>query len=163
MPFHVQLTGPEVDEWGGFFALDLSPEQLEERLLQPYRAGEPITLDGRTVQPNEGLKVKITETENPSSQQKLAAQNRTKRMSRTIGGATLTRWEVGFMGGVPIEQMTSSRGRRAKARTRSSGPIQSSASSGSAGASHAWHTNSRRASEEGRRCRSRTNMTSSTS
>jgi DpnII restriction endonuclease len=99
VPFHVQISGEGTNEWGGIFAFDLSRKQLEERVLAPYRSGSPITVGGQTVQPGPGVRVRITETDRPSVEQRTAAQSRARRNARQIGSpATVARWEVVFMG-----------------------------------------------------------------
>jgi hypothetical protein len=46
---------------GALYAFDLSREQLIERIVDPYERGEPITLNGRTLQADDITSVEITE------------------------------------------------------------------------------------------------------
>jgi hypothetical protein len=98
VPFHVQLSGQGAKDWGGTFSFDLTAEQLEERVLEPYRAGRPITLGGETFQPGPGLKIRITETGKTSVELRTGAKNRASLNARKLGATTLTRWEVVLMG-----------------------------------------------------------------
>ena len=66
MPYyHVRIT-PKSDQRNNIVKLDLSKEDLEKRVLYPYRKGEPITFRGRTVTTDEIECIRINKTEQDS-------------------------------------------------------------------------------------------------
>jgi predicted nucleotide-binding protein len=65
MPYHVRITlnsDPGHDE----VKLDLTEEQLRDRILTPYEQGRPIVIGGRTLPPDDIQRLRITETEQAS-------------------------------------------------------------------------------------------------
>ncbi len=67
MPYHVRVTlksDPSHDE----VKLDLSEDQLRERVLTPYEEGRPIVIGGRTITPDDIRRVNITDTDQTSEQ-----------------------------------------------------------------------------------------------
>ena len=66
MPYyHVRIT-PKSDQRNNIVKLDLSKEDLEKRVLFPYRKGVPITFRGRTVAADEIECIRINRTEQDS-------------------------------------------------------------------------------------------------
>jgi predicted nucleotide-binding protein len=66
MPYHVRVSTKSQrshDE----VRLDLTPEELEERFLRPYRQGRPIVIGGRTVPIEDLAKLRINETQESSA------------------------------------------------------------------------------------------------
>ena len=64
MPYHVRI---EVKGWHhDAIRLDLSSQELEDRILTPYYNGDPILIGGQTIGSQEIEKVRISHTEEPS-------------------------------------------------------------------------------------------------
>ena len=57
---------------------DFSEEQLQVRILDAYEQGEPIILNGKTIQPNDIERIRISKSQEASSQiiQKIKAEDR---------------------------------------------------------------------------------------
>lgn len=66
---------------------DFSEEQLKVRIIEPYEQGEPIILNGKTIQPTDIDRIQISKSQESSEQiiQKIKFDNR-KRNSISIGG-----------------------------------------------------------------------------
>lgn len=47
---------------------DFNEEQLQVRILDPYEQGEPIILNGKTIQPNDIERIRISKSQEPSTQ-----------------------------------------------------------------------------------------------
>jgi predicted nucleotide-binding protein len=45
---------------------DFTEEQLQTRIIEPYEQGEPIILNGKTIQPNDIERIRISKSEEPS-------------------------------------------------------------------------------------------------
>ena len=63
--YHLFIT-LKSEQHNSIVKLDLSKEDLEERILGPYRNGSPITIQGRTVSVGEIERIRITRTEQDS-------------------------------------------------------------------------------------------------
>jgi predicted nucleotide-binding protein len=103
MPFHVRITPksmPAHDE----VRLDLTRQQLEERIVAPYRQGEPITIGGWTILPHEILRILITSTDVPSKQ--LFPRVRAdRRFGNVTDPARPDTWNVAAMGEDVTDEM----------------------------------------------------------
>lgn len=66
---------------------DFSEEQLQVRILEPYEQGEPIILNGKTIQPNDIERIRISKSQELSSQiiQRIKAENRNSNVI-SLGG-----------------------------------------------------------------------------
>ncbi len=66
MPYHVRITTKSApyDEVG----LDLTEEELQERILQPYRDGNSIVIGGRTISADDFARIRINYTDESSEQ-----------------------------------------------------------------------------------------------
>lgn len=66
---------------------DFSEEQLKVRILEPYEQGEPIILNGKTIQPNDIERIRISKSQEVSSQiiQRIKADDRISNVI-SIGG-----------------------------------------------------------------------------
>jgi predicted nucleotide-binding protein len=67
VPYHV-LISTHSHSTEDDVRLDLTEDQLEERFLLPYRQGRPIVVGGRTVQPTDLDRLRITYTDETSEQ-----------------------------------------------------------------------------------------------
>lgn len=99
MPFHVRVsTNGQRDE----VALDLTEEQLETRILGPYRQGLPLVISGRTIPVGEVKRIRINETDKSSPQ--LLAQVREEergaaaRSRVIIAGGPYYEWSAAAKG-----------------------------------------------------------------
>ena len=66
---------------------DFSEEQLQVRILEPYEQGEPIILNGKTIQPNDIDRIRISKSRELSDQiiQGIKADDRNSSVI-SIGG-----------------------------------------------------------------------------
>lgn len=66
---------------------DFSEEQLQVRILEPYEQGEPIILNGKTIQPNDIERIRISKSQELSSQiiQRIKADDRNSSVI-SLGG-----------------------------------------------------------------------------
>ncbi|WP_448106426.1 TIR domain-containing protein [Pseudomonas azerbaijanoccidentalis] len=62
MYFHV-IVKPKSDQYYGEYKTDLTKEQLVARFIEPYEQGLPIIINGKTVQPEDVERIKISESE----------------------------------------------------------------------------------------------------
>jgi len=67
MPYHVRIT-LRSDRSRDEVKLDLTEEQLRERFLRPYRAGDPIVISGRTIHCDDIERIRVSYTEENSEQ-----------------------------------------------------------------------------------------------
>jgi len=67
MPYHVRIT-LRSDRTHDEVKLDLSEEELRERFLRPYKAGDPIVIGGRTIPCDDIERIIISYTEEKSEQ-----------------------------------------------------------------------------------------------
>jgi predicted nucleotide-binding protein len=62
MFYHV-IIEPKSDKFYGEYKTDLTKEQLISRFIEPYEQGNAIVINGKTVQPNDIERIKITESD----------------------------------------------------------------------------------------------------
>lgn len=62
MYYHV-IVKPKSDKFYGEYKTDLTKEQLISRFIEPYEQGMPIVINGKTVQPDDIERIKISESE----------------------------------------------------------------------------------------------------
>ncbi|CAD0261085.1 nucleotide-binding protein [Pseudomonas umsongensis] len=62
MYYHV-IVKPKSDQYYGEYKTDLTKEQLISRFVEPYEQGSPIIINGKTVQPDDLERIKISESE----------------------------------------------------------------------------------------------------
>lgn len=62
MFYHV-IIKPKSDKYYGEYKTDLTKEQLISRFVEPYEQGMPIVINGKTVQPNDLERIKISKSE----------------------------------------------------------------------------------------------------
>lgn len=60
--YHV-IIKPKSDKYYGEYKTDLTKEQLISRFVEPYEQGMPIVINGKTVQPNDLERIKISKSE----------------------------------------------------------------------------------------------------
>ena len=118
MPYHVRITlksDPGHDE----VKLDLSEDQLKERILIAYEEGRPIVIGGTTISPDDIQRVRITRTDQSSEQ--LIPMVRAERQASTLITMTSDEWYVAekgkdvtddFIKGPPGSGITQSAGKQ---------------------------------------------------
>jgi predicted nucleotide-binding protein len=62
MYYHI-IVKPKSDKFYGEYKTDLTKEQLISRFIEPYEQGLPIVINGKTVQPDDIERIKISESE----------------------------------------------------------------------------------------------------
>lgn len=62
MYYHV-IIKPKSDRFYGEYKTDLTKEQLISRFIEPYEQGMPIVINGKTIQPNDLERIKISESD----------------------------------------------------------------------------------------------------
>lgn len=62
MYYHV-IIKPKSDKFYGEYKTDLTKEQLISRFIEPYEQGMPIVINGKTIQPNDLERIKISESD----------------------------------------------------------------------------------------------------
>lgn len=62
MFYHV-IIQPKSDKRYGEYKTDLTKEQLISRFVEPYEQGKPVVINGKTVQPNDLERIKISKSE----------------------------------------------------------------------------------------------------
>ena len=62
MYYHV-IVKPKSDKYYGEYKTDLTKEQLISRFIEPYEQGMPIVINGKTVQPDDIERIKISESD----------------------------------------------------------------------------------------------------
>ncbi|XDF33605.1 nucleotide-binding protein [Paracidovorax avenae] len=62
MFYHV-IIKPKSDKYYGEYKTDLTKEQLISRFVEPYEQGAPIVINGKTVQPNDLERIRISKSE----------------------------------------------------------------------------------------------------
>jgi predicted nucleotide-binding protein len=67
VPYHVRVT-PKSDRSREEVRLDLSRLELDDRFLHPYEEGRPIVIGGRTIPPDDIERIRISYTEETSSE-----------------------------------------------------------------------------------------------
>ena len=64
--FHVQIilkAAPTRDEW----AVDLSRDELNQRFVEPYKAGQPIGIDGSWISPEDIDRIRVYQSKDDSA------------------------------------------------------------------------------------------------
>jgi hypothetical protein len=67
VPYHVRVT-TRSDRSHDEVRLDLTPEELEDRFLGPYREARPIVVGGRTVEPADLERLRVNLTDEPAAE-----------------------------------------------------------------------------------------------
>lgn len=62
MYYHV-IVKPKSDKFYGEYKTDLTKDQLISRFIEPYEQGLPIVINGKTVQPDDIERIKISESD----------------------------------------------------------------------------------------------------
>lgn len=62
MYYHV-IIKPKSDKFYGEYKTDLTKDQLISRFIEPYEQGLPIVINGKTIQPEDLERIKISESE----------------------------------------------------------------------------------------------------
>jgi len=76
---------------------DFSEEQLRVRILEPYEQGEPIIVNGKTIQPDDVERIRISRSQEPSPQiiQRIKADDRNSSFI-SFGGPSYDWWIIRF-------------------------------------------------------------------
>lgn len=95
MYYHV-IVKPKSDKLYGEYKTDLTKEQLLSRFIEPYEQGMPIVINGKTVQPDDIERIKISESERTieSFIPQIRAENQNSSVI-TIGGPSYTHQAIG--------------------------------------------------------------------
>ena len=97
MPYyHVRITS-ESDRDDDIVKLDFSKEELEERVLGPYRKGSPITIQGRTISVDEIERIRINRTEQDSQHLRPSIQAERAHSGIFVGSQPIE-WEIADKG-----------------------------------------------------------------
>lgn len=101
MPYHVRIT-LNAQRGHDEVRLDLTDEELERRVLGPYREGRPITLKGRTFPLDEIKRLRINFTEESSEQLRplVEAESEQRRQASNVVlvGGPSTDWYIAARG-----------------------------------------------------------------
>jgi len=95
MYYHV-IVKPKSDKFYGEYKTDLTKEQLISRFIEPYEQGMPIVINGKTVQPDDLERIKISESERTieSFIPQIRAERRNSSVA-IIGGPSYTHQAIG--------------------------------------------------------------------
>lgn len=95
MFYHV-IIEPKSDKYYGEYKTDLTKEQLISRFVEPYEQGMPIVINGKTVQPNDLERIKISKSERTieSFIPQIKAEDRASSVA-FIGGPSYTYQAIG--------------------------------------------------------------------
>lgn len=96
MPYHVRIT-PRSDRSHDEIKLDLTEEQLRERFLRPYWAGNSITIGGRSIPCDDIERIRISYTEE-NSEQLLPIIHAERRQSQVVAVGISDEWYVADRG-----------------------------------------------------------------
>ncbi|MDZ4298492.1 MAG: nucleotide-binding protein [Moraxellaceae bacterium] len=96
MFYHV-IIKPKSDKYYGEYKTDLTKEQLISRFVEPYEKGLPIVINGKTVQPNDLERIKITKSERTieSFIPQIKAEDQASSVT-FIGGPSYTHQAIGI-------------------------------------------------------------------
>lgn len=88
MPYFVRIIprSPRERLGGAIYGFDMSESQLLERVIRPYERGEPITLQGRTVPPDEVAEITVTRADDHVGGHPLSQLRRMWRQDRRSAG-----------------------------------------------------------------------------
>ena len=92
MPYHVRIT-LRSDRTHDEVKLDLTEEQLRERFLRPYRAGDPIVISGRTINCDDIERIRVSYTEE-NSEQLIPTIRAERRQSHAVAVGISDEWYV---------------------------------------------------------------------
>lgn len=95
MYYHV-IVKPKSDKFYGEYKTNLTKEQLISRFIEPYEQGMPIVINGKTVQPDDIERIKISESERTieSFIPKIRAEHQNSSVA-IIGGPSYTYQAIG--------------------------------------------------------------------
>lgn len=95
MFYHV-IIKPKSDKYYGEYKTDLTKEQLISRFVEPYEQGMPIVINGKTVQPDDLERIKISKSEKTieSFIPQIKAEDRASSVA-FIGGPSITYQAIG--------------------------------------------------------------------
>lgn len=95
MFYHV-IIKPKSDKYYGEYKTDLTKEQLISRFVEPYEQGMPIVINGKTVQPDDLERIKISKSEKTieSFIPQIKAEDRASSVA-FIGGPSYTYQAIG--------------------------------------------------------------------
>tara|TARA_R110000764_G_scaffold14092_2_gene40440 strand:- start:286 stop:1116 length:831 start_codon:yes stop_codon:yes gene_type:complete len=95
MYYHV-IVKPKSDKFYGEYKTDLTKEQLISRFIEPYEQGMPIVINGKTVQPDDLERIKISESERTieSFIPQIRAEHQNSSVA-IIGGPSYTHQAIG--------------------------------------------------------------------
>ncbi len=95
MFYHV-IIKPKSDQYYGEYKTDLTKEQLISRFVEPYEQGMPIVINGKTVQPVDLERIKISKSEKTieSFIPQIKAEDRASSVG-FIGGPSYTHQAIG--------------------------------------------------------------------
>ncbi|HIC47267.1 MAG TPA: hypothetical protein EYM37_11910 [Methylophaga aminisulfidivorans] len=121
MFYHV-IIKPKSDKYYGEYKTDLTKEQLISRFVEPYEQGMPIVINGKTVQPDDLERIKISKSEKTieSLIPQIKAEDRASSVA-FIGGPSYTHQAIGRATDVTDDFIEGAIGyRKALAETKSS-------------------------------------------
>ena len=93
MYFHVRIeqkSQKSTDET----RVDMTDEQLRERILHPYELGEPIIINGKTIPPSDINRVRIGKSEQPSQVLIEQIKDEDRRSSVVVLGGPSYEWQA---------------------------------------------------------------------
>lgn len=95
MYYHV-IVKPKSDKYYGEYKTDLTREQLISRFIEPYEQGMPIVINGKTVQPDDIERIKISESDRTieSFIPQIRAEHQNSSVA-IIGGPSYTHEAIG--------------------------------------------------------------------
>ena len=95
MFYHV-IVKPKSDKYYGEYKTDLTKDQLISRFVEPYEQGMPIVINGKTVQPDELERIKISKSEKTieSFISQIKAEDRASPVT-FIGGQSYSHQAIG--------------------------------------------------------------------
>jgi len=93
--YHI-IVKPKSDKFYGEYKTDLTKEQLISRFIEPYEQGMPIVINGKTVQPDDIERIKISESERTieSFIPQIRAEHQNSSVA-IIGGPSYTHQAIG--------------------------------------------------------------------
>lgn len=95
MYYHA-IVKPKSDKYYGEYKTDLTREQLISRFIEPYEQGMPIVINGKTVQPDDIERIKISESDRTieSFIPQIRAEHQNSSVA-IIGGPSYTHQAIG--------------------------------------------------------------------
>jgi hypothetical protein len=77
--------------------LDLTKEELEQRFLGPYREGRPVVISGKTIQPNDLERIRVSYTKQ-TSEELLPAIKAEREADSVVAVSISDEWYVAYRG-----------------------------------------------------------------